>query len=269
MGTDTIPDMVIVDKNDDRESDGSIYFEDLKVIAYKPQIANWLGSIEAAIYFQQLSHWQKYAKRQDGFIYKSAREIEEETCISERTQRRCRDILVRVGWIEVKKVMANGSLTYHFKVLVRSFGVMAPTGKTPIATGKTPIAIGKNASSITKNTHENTQTYGPKEEEQMLALHKGYIKFFKINTDQFNYADPETQNQLIESALKRYNLTPERIAKLHTRLQDAGFATIKQAIINANKSDWNHGTNPSGWTMDLYKYLLRSYEQVEDWANRK
>lgn len=119
-------------------------------------------------------------------------------------------------------------------------------------------------------SNKNTDiSYGPKEEEQMLALHKGYIKFFKINTDQFNYADQETQDKLIESALKRYKLTPERKAKLHTRLQDAGFATIKQAIINANKSDWNHGTNPSGWTMDLYKYLLRSYEQVEDWANRK
>lgn len=246
--------------------DSNLVMEETIVIAYRPGVAKYLGSIEAAIFFQQLSHWSQYVKRQDGFFYKSAIEIEQETCISERTQRRCRKMLIELGWIDARKEMANGHPTYHYRVNVKATSVIFPTGKTPVPTGNLPVPTSKNASSITLDN--NIISYGPNEEDHMLALHKGYIRFFKINTDEYDYADSDTRDKLIESALKRYKLTPERKAKLHTRLQDSGFSTIKKAIINANKSDWNHGKNPSGWTMDLYKYLLRSYEQVEDWANR-
>lgn len=119
-----------------------------------------------------------------------------------------------------------------------------------------------------RKSNTNINTYGPKILEQMNDLHKGYVIYFKINPDKYAYATPEERETLINDAIKRYKLTDERKAKINTRLQDAGFDMCKRAILNANKSEWNHGANPSGWKMDLYKYLFRSYEQVEDWGSR-
>jgi len=107
------------------------------------------------------------------------------------------------------------------------------------------------------------------ERAQATELHTGYVKLFKLDQDDYRLSSKEQQTQMLASALAKYKLTDDRLAKILPRLRDAGFAMCKKAIINANKSDWNHGQNPSGWKMDLYKYLFRSYEQVEDWANRE
>lgn len=261
--TSKVPDMVIVKLKDVLSADlaaESQVFEDPKVVAFKPQIAHYLGSIEAALYFQQLSHWQKYAKRSDGYFYKTAKEMEEETCISEKKQRRCREQLVAIGWLDVKKVMANGSPTYHFKVLVRSLGVLVPTGETP-------VPIGQNASSITKNTHE--KDYTSETRAQALDLHRGFIRHFKVDPDDYSYASNEEKAAMIDKVLKAsYRLTPKRLEKVAGRLEDAGYDMCKKAILNLSKSEWHKGKNENEWEADLYEYLFRSYENVEKWATK-
>lgn len=264
MSTDQAPDMVLVRRKDvqDMGDDWPEYpqFEELKVIAYKPELAVYLESIESAIYFQQLSHWQKYAKQSDGYFYKTADEIQQETYITEKQQRRCRDQLKKLGWIDYKKKMANGHPTYHYKVLVRSFGVLIPTGEMPVGTGK-------KASSITKNTHKNK--YTPEVDKQINILHRRYVQLFKIDPLDWQQADAEARTSLLRSALARYKLTPARKQKIATRLDDAGYEMCLAAIKNANQVPWNHGENDRGWKMDLYVYLFRNYEMVERWANHE
>lgn len=107
------------------------------------------------------------------------------------------------------------------------------------------------------------------QKEQILALHKGYIKRFILDQDKLPYLTDSEREKELESALKqKYRLTPKRKATALARLKDAGYDMCKQAIINANKDPWNHGENKSGWKLDLYDYLFRNYEQVEKWANR-
>jgi hypothetical protein len=87
-------------------------------IAYSPDIALLFGDIPAAIFFTQLWYWSGKGIRKDGYIYKSKEAIERETGLTRRQQDRIRPLLERFGAISVKKLMANGHPTLHYKVLV-------------------------------------------------------------------------------------------------------------------------------------------------------
>lgn len=88
-----------------------------RVIAFHPEIARELGSIPAALLFQQIHYWSQRSTREDGFIYKTMREIEEETYLTRDQQNRARKLLVKLGWLEVKNKKANGVPTLHYKPL--------------------------------------------------------------------------------------------------------------------------------------------------------
>ncbi len=63
-----------------------------------------------------------------------------------------------------------------------------------------------------------------------------------------------------------YKLTTKRKLKIKARLKDCGFSLIESAIKNLSSSAWHRGDNDRGWVADL-DFILRSYEQVEKWAN--
>ena len=86
-------------------------------IAFYPQLAKELGSIEAAIFYQQIFYWAPKGKRADGFIYKTKDEIEAETTLSRFQQDKIRTLLVKKGWLEVKKIKANGAPVLHYRPL--------------------------------------------------------------------------------------------------------------------------------------------------------
>lgn len=70
--------------------------------------------------FNRLLRWLPCAKRADGAVYKSARELAEETASAEISVARTRGILERIGFdIFLKK--ANGAPTNHFKLNLNRF----------------------------------------------------------------------------------------------------------------------------------------------------
>ncbi len=88
-------------------------------IAFIPNLARELGGIEEALYYQQLHYWGDKGDREDGFIYKTVEQLEEETTLTRRQQDRVRAKLVKMGWLEVKNTHApNGAPTLHYKTLV-------------------------------------------------------------------------------------------------------------------------------------------------------
>lgn len=89
----------------------------MRPIAFYPQLAKELGSIEVAIYYQQLYYWSDKGGRNDGFIYKSKEEIEEETTLTRYQQDKCRKVLEDGGWLVTKLIKANGAPTLHYKCL--------------------------------------------------------------------------------------------------------------------------------------------------------
>lgn len=67
---------------------------------------------------------------------------------------------------------------------------------------------------------------------------------------------------------KTYKLTAKRKTKIKSRLNDAGLDVILRALKNISVDSWANGDNNRGWKWDL-DYLVRSYENVEKWANQE
>ncbi len=124
-----------------------------------------------------------------------------------------------------------------------------------------------NRSNILSETEEKLTEV---ERSQIEELYVGYLIKFRVNPDDWMYADSDDRrNDLVNQAKKTYRLTPKRRNKLQTRLHDAGYDMVKKAIINCSGSSWHRGDDPKsgGWYAHL-DWICNSYERVEDWATR-
>lgn len=234
--------------------------ESERVIAFRPEIAKLLDSNEAALMFQQLTHWSKYTKNKDGWVYKSASEMFEETNVSERKQRKARDILIEAGWIQAEKKMANGSPTWHYRVLVA-----INTKVSTSSTGELPRATGKNAVSITKKTHDISLV--AKHRENIDRLYKGWLIEMVIGNQQWLVADADSRLSLLDGAKRKVRLTPMREDKLARALDQLDYSFCAKAIKNIAQSSHHRGENDRGWKATL-EWLFQKVEKVEEFANR-
>ena len=256
-------------------ANGDVAHEDgalksLRVIAYKPELAAAFGNnIEAAIFYQQLLHWSQYAKRKDGMIYKTAAEMFEETRISEKKQRSCRDLLIKLGFIEAEKIRANGSMTWHYRVLIKTATVFSPVGSqgSTSSTGVAPVPTSQNASSITKNTQRISLV--KKYESEMNRLYKGWLIEMIIGRQKFMATAEGSQARadLLESASRKTRLTDKRKQKLAARIDNLGVELCSKAIVNIGRSDFHKGQNDRKWKATL-EWLFNTDEKVEEFANR-
>lgn len=81
--------------------------------------------------------------------------------------------------------------------------------------------------------------------------------------------DHDARKSALEEAEKRYRLTPKREKAIRVRLDDAGYDMLVRAIKNLDLGgDFYRGDNDQGWKADLADFLCRSYEKVEEWANK-
>jgi len=87
-----------------------------RVIAFHPDLAYLFGSINTAIYFQQLYYWSDKGIREDGYVYKTKDEIEEETTLTRFQQDKCRQCLEKEGYLETKLFKVAGSPTLHYRL---------------------------------------------------------------------------------------------------------------------------------------------------------
>ena len=97
---------------------------------YRPDLALFLGSQNAAIFYQRILDVVCYFEersilRKDGFVYKAHDELTKETGLSRQQQRSARRLLVKEGWLEEKVHRANGHPTVHYKPLIQ---VIDPDG---------------------------------------------------------------------------------------------------------------------------------------------
>lgn len=73
-----------------------------KPVAYHPDIAKAIGSVQACLFLCQLLYWTGKQRDEDGWIYKSWREFYNETGLSRRSQITAREILKKKGILEEK-----------------------------------------------------------------------------------------------------------------------------------------------------------------------
>lgn len=69
-----------------------------------------------AALLNQMIFWSDKTKRRDGFFYKTYKDWEEETFLSEYQVRRASKALKKLGFLETKLKKANGSPTLHYKL---------------------------------------------------------------------------------------------------------------------------------------------------------
>lgn len=75
-----------------------------RVIAFQPSIARILGGIDEAIFLQQIYFWSDKGARDDGYVWKTNKEIEEETTLTYEKQLRIRKKLVSLGFLLEKRI---------------------------------------------------------------------------------------------------------------------------------------------------------------------
>ena len=133
-------------------------------IAFHPTLARAFGGIHEAIFWQQIYYWSDKTKNKDGWVYKSKKEIEEETTITKRQQDRVRESLVKLGVLELKIKKANNAPTLHYRVNIKKVEeLLLRLSQNVIITecdvGKSQKVIlesNKRGHSITETTTETT-----------------------------------------------------------------------------------------------------------------
>lgn len=242
--------------------------ESERVIAFRPEIAKILNSNEAALMFQQLSHWSKYTKNKDGWIYKSTAEMFEETNVSERKQRKARDILVDAGWIEAEKKMANGSPTWHYRVLVNVVTKVLSSDSTS-STGNLPRATGKNAGSITREDTQYNLYVDFSEEltDDVHRIYKGWLIEMVIGAQKWLATDADSRLPLLDAAKLKTKLTPRRYKAIQARLNDLGLERCVKAVRNIGQSEHHRGINDRKWKASI-EWLFERFEKAEEWSNK-
>src|SRR3954452_5041110 len=73
-----------------------------KIIAFHPALARALGGINEALLFQQLAYWSNKGSTPD-WIYKTQRELEDETTLTRTQQENARRTLRKLGVIDEEK----------------------------------------------------------------------------------------------------------------------------------------------------------------------
>lgn len=85
-------------------------------VAFHPSLARLFGGVNEALLWQQLYYWSDKGSLEDGWIYKTKEELEEETTLSRDQQDVARKKLVTLGVLEVELRKTGAAPTLHYKV---------------------------------------------------------------------------------------------------------------------------------------------------------
>jgi len=83
-------------------------------VAYQTGIAKAVGSVKLGILFSQLHYWSSRTNDPEGWIYKTQKDIYEETALSRKEQETARRDARGLGLIEEK--LAGQPATVHFRI---------------------------------------------------------------------------------------------------------------------------------------------------------
>lgn len=83
-------------------------------IAYHPTVAKAFGSVKLGILWSQLFYWKDKGKDQEGWIYKTGKDIYDETALSRKEQETARKIGKEIGVLEEK--VSGQPPTLHYRL---------------------------------------------------------------------------------------------------------------------------------------------------------
>lgn len=232
-------------------------FKDLeKPIAFHPQLARILGGIEEAIFIQQLNYWMDKTKRKDGFVYKTQKEFEKETTLSRRQQERIRKKFLSKNIIETKKIKANGSPTWHYKI---NYGELEKILKeNPNCTNRT----NGNARTVQKELHETANsncTNRTKPLTENTTENTTDITETGVSATNSYTQEAKKLLQYYHDEFKKYaGYSPPIIWNKHNKIavsfiKQHGFDTMKELLDLYLESNGNYDYyRNNAWSIDIF-----------------
>lgn len=82
-----------------------------QMVAYYPALARAVGGIAPALFLQQIAHWEGYSN--DGWVYRTQEELEEELAMTPKVQATCRRHLLQGGFMTEQRRASN---RLHYKI---------------------------------------------------------------------------------------------------------------------------------------------------------
>lgn len=120
-------------------------------VAYYPRIAEFLGSIQAAIFLCQLLYWEGKQWDKEGWIFKTVDQMHEETGLTRYPQETARKVLRSRGYVQEKIKGIPGKLHYKINRDRLNAGWKEWLRENPIA------SLGKNHKQRCKKTANSTE----------------------------------------------------------------------------------------------------------------
>lgn len=164
-------------------------------IAYHPAFAVAFGGIEEAIFLQQLLYWSDKGGREDGFIYKTKKDWEDETYLTRRQQDRIVTKFKEIGIIETAVIKIKGATILHYKVneekvqnvLLGKYKMHFPESTKSAFQESTKGAFPPITESTTESTYKGTANADASEVNPLIELFKeidpAYTRYFRNKTE--------------------------------------------------------------------------------------
>lgn len=184
-----------------------------RVIAFQPSLARVLGGIDETIFLQQIYFWSDKGTRDDGYIWKTNKEIEEETTLTYEKQLRIRKKLVSLGFLLEKRIRdPKGNPTMHFKLNIKAIQKQISEYKKNPTTNLTKTHI-----HLTEITTETTHTGGKNFDSNLVSASARFLGTEKLQGTQ-------SKKEVLEPLIEKLNLKrgdeyePDNLSPLDRKL---------------------------------------------------
>ena len=187
--------------------------------SYDVDMAKKYG-LEAAALYNKLVYLSRFTAREDGYCWKTAKELEDEIGITKRQQERAIKILEEAGLIETKVTYITGTLNRckHFKVLgnENEESALSESNKMSLSiesnkmslseNNKTALSLGNNQTIVIKRN--NNTIMAEKLKSEFSELWKLYPR--KVGKDNAfkSYCKARkdgVSKETVEAGINRYN----------------------------------------------------------------
>lgn len=130
--------------------------EDAKVIGVPTELIHFIGDQSKAVLLAQLIYWMDKGHRKDGLIYKTYKEIFQETGIKDKTCNRYYKEFREMGFFDWQVKKANKNPTIHYKLDMDKLCELIQTFWENQNGQNDGNEIDKMSESLTENTAKNT-----------------------------------------------------------------------------------------------------------------
>ena len=227
-------------------------------IAYYPKLRRITGSTNATIFLCQLIYWKGKEADPEGWIYKTAEEMEAETGLSYDEQKTARTKLKDAGLIEEHYARLDHQMKYRLNVeaIDTAWGQPVPESRNAMFGNEaSPFSLNSNTENTTENSVLKT------DEEQPTYGHTAY-----------NRGEQERPDKLA-LALQMTNFPgAKKAARVDSLLSAFGVAFV----VNTETKDWREFAkyainmqDEHGWEPQKFIEWVKKQQGYPDYWSRK